>query len=344
MDVYLRPLSDTDSYTRVAWAELAAHAIEPNPFFEPIFVLPFARHLELDIVLLTVEQGAHMLFCLPMMKATLNWRGLPLPAWRTWNPLSTPLMAATNLEDTLASALFRLSSLHGPRLLVLEYLATDGPIAAALHTVAAGRRRSWPAKELSPLEAVRPALYRREDGQYFATTLHGKHKSKLAQKRRFLERLVDDSLTLVDQAGNVAAVERLLSIEASGWKGQIGSAVACNPRRAKFFHDICAAFATQGRLQLLTLQGAGKTLAMKCNLRSGDTTFALRRTYDEYFAHGSPGTQLEIQAVEVFHASGDRFLDSCGNSSKDPDYWMWPNTRPLTRFITSLDQAIPGYA
>jgi hypothetical protein len=47
MDVHLRPLSELDRRTTAAWADLAARAIEPNPDFDPLFVLPQARHSEL---------------------------------------------------------------------------------------------------------------------------------------------------------------------------------------------------------------------------------------------------------------------------------------------------------
>jgi hypothetical protein len=75
---------------------------------------------------------------------------------------------------------------------------------------------------------------------------------------------------------------------------------------------------------------------MKLHLRSGGAAFALRRAYDERFARGSPGVQLEIGAIQAFHDSGDRFVDSCGNQEEDPERWLWPDTRPLTRFIVEL--------
>ena len=146
-----------------------------------------------------------------------------------------------------------------------------------------------------------------------------------------------EPLRLVDEAGDAEAVERLVSMEASGWKGRIGSAVACEPRHAAMFREVCASFAEQGRLRLLSFQGAGTTLAMRCDLRSGGMAFALRRTYDERFAHGSPGFQLEVDAFEVFHASGDRFFDSCGNHPKDPTFSMWPDRRSLAEFVVALD-------
>ncbi len=254
-----------------------------------------------------------------------------------WNPLTTPLVDAEGAEAALANAVAHFSSLSGPRLLVLDYLTSDGPVAAALEAATAGRSQLWPSKFRV---SARPALRRRDDGSYLATTLSGKHKRKLAWARRSLEHLLGESLKVVDEGGHADAVKRLLSIEAGGWKGRIGSAVECRPDHAAYFRAICARFADQGRLQILSLQGAGTTVAIKCDIRSGGMTFGLRTAYDERFAKASPGVQLEIDAVGVFHARGGLFADSCTNHIKSPLAWLWPDTRPLTRFIVTLDSSV----
>jgi CelD/BcsL family acetyltransferase involved in cellulose biosynthesis len=332
VDAHLTRLSDVTPRKKAAWAALAQRAIEPNPFFEPAFVFPLTRHFGLEMMLLTVEHDGEMVVCLPMFSATVTWHGLPLPAWRTWNPLGTPLVDNGDVEAALAGAIAHCATLVGPRLLVLDFLTTDGPVFTGFAAATAGRR---PPSRLK--ESTRPALRRQEDGAYLARTVHGDHRRKLAQKRRTLERLVGGPLRLVDEAGDAEAVKRLVSMEASGWKGKAGTAVACEPRHAVMFAEVCAAFAEQGRLRLLSLQGAGTTLAMRCDLRSGGMAFALRRTYDERFAHGSPGFQLEVDAFAVFHASGDRFFDSCGNHPQDPTFSMWPDCRSLARFVVPLD-------
>lgn len=338
MQAQLRRLSDIDARTEAAWTELAARAVEPNPFFEPLFVRPLARHLGLDVAVLTVEHGTDMVVCLPLLRGTLQWHGLPLDAWRgMWNPLTTPLADIEGADAALASAIAQFSSLGGPRLLVLDYLTADGPVAAALGAATAGRSQLWPSKFK---ESTRPVLHRRDDGSYFATTLVGKHKRKLAWARRALERELGDSLTVVDEGGHGDAVERLLAIEVSGWKGRIGSAVESRADHAAYFRDICARFADHGRLQILSLRGAGTTVASKCDIRAGGMTFGFRTAFDERFAKASPGVQLEIDAVTVFHASGDVFADSCTNHVDNPQAWLWPDRRRLTRFIVALDRTM----
>jgi len=245
-------------------------------------------------------------------------------------------VAAGDPESALASAIAHCAATAGPRLLVLDMLTADGPVAAALTSATAGRRLEW-AQESADCE--RPALRRREDGEYLCTTLQGKHRRKMTWARRFLERSLGASLTVVDEAGNPEAVERLLFMEHEGWKGRIGSSVLSKPRHAGYFREACAGFAAKGWLQLLSLRAADTTLAMKADLRAGGTVFGLRTAYDERFAKGSPGVQLEMDAIEIFHASGDQLMDSCTNHPKNPQAWLWPDTRRITRFAISLQGA-----
>lgn len=326
----LRPIAEIDRCTQEAWADLSARAIEPNPFFEPIVVCALARHVGLDIFLLTVDRGTELAACLPLLRRTRWWHGLNLPTWRTWNPLGTPLVDGKDVESALGTAIAHLATIGGPRSLIIDLLPADGPVAAALEAATAG---VYPDRWSESWQSARPALRRRDDGSYLAATLKGKTKSTFARKRRSLERLLGEPLRTVDEGGSGEAVERMLSIEHGGWKGRIGFAVACRPDRAAYFRDVCAQFADRGRLQLLSLRGTGTTIAMKCDIRSGGMTFNLRTTYDERFATASPGVQLEIDAVSVFHANGDRMADSCTNHVNNPQEWLWPDTRPLTRFV-----------
>lgn len=337
----VRPLRDIDCRTEGAWSDLAARAAEPNPFFEPIVVRALARHHGYQVALLTVERASDIVLCLPLLTGTLGWNGLRLPAWTSWfNPLSTPLVDPTDSEAIFACAVTHLASLSGPRLLKLELLATDGPVAAALDAATARRRPPWCRVPEFTRSTTRPTIRRRDDGAYFATTLQGGRKRKLAQLRRNLERLLGERLRVIDEAGNAEAVERLMAIEVRGWKGRVGSAVACKPERVNYFREVCAGFSAQGRLQLLSLQGAGKTLAMRCNIRSGGMAFALRSAYEERFAKGSPGSQFEIEAVSAFHASGDVMIDSCANYTKAPYFSLWPDIRTLSRFVVTLDRMV----
>ena len=337
MQVQSRELREVDASTEGAWTDLAARALEPNAFFEPSLVRPLALHMGDDVALLSVGKGDSLSVCVPLTRTTIKWRGVPLPAWRSGNPLSTPLVdAAVDIEAVVARALAHLSSLRGPRLLALDYLASDGPVGGALERVAGPQRRQGGFRPLSAAEAVRPILLRREDASYTERRWGGPHRRKLGQKRRKLEQLLGEPLTMADEPGDHEKIEQFLAMEQSGWKGRSGTALASLPRRLSFFRGACTRFSARGGLRVVSLKSGRTTIAMKLHLRSGGAAFALRRAYDEHFARGSPGIQLEIGAIDVFHSSGDRFIDSCGNQLQDPERWLWPDTRSITRFIVEL--------
>ena len=67
------------------WRDLAARAVEPNPFFEPDYALPLARGLgqEEELALLVVRDGERWLACLPVHTVE-RWHRIPLPSLATW--------------------------------------------------------------------------------------------------------------------------------------------------------------------------------------------------------------------------------------------------------------------
>ena len=78
------------------WRELAERAIEPNPFYEPGFVLPAARWIAGDHVgLLIAEDANGWAACLPVRRGW-RWGKLPLRSiagWRhLYSYLGTPLV------------------------------------------------------------------------------------------------------------------------------------------------------------------------------------------------------------------------------------------------------------
>jgi len=72
-----------------AWEDLAAHAIEANPFYEPFMLLPaidaFGKDSALQFVFIYAAWGERrpLLGFLPMERAS-QYKGLPLAHLRLW--------------------------------------------------------------------------------------------------------------------------------------------------------------------------------------------------------------------------------------------------------------------
>src|SRR5947209_10253722 len=89
-----------------AWERLAAAAAQPNPFFEPDFVLAAAEGRGEPAALLVVRAGRDWIACLPVERRA-PWRSLPLPCLSPWLPayayLGDPLVDRDCIEDAVAA-------------------------------------------------------------------------------------------------------------------------------------------------------------------------------------------------------------------------------------------------
>jgi CelD/BcsL family acetyltransferase involved in cellulose biosynthesis len=326
MGTRLLALSEYQDSDLRAWRKLAASAVEPNPFFEPEFILPAARAARRETPhLLIVEDGENWEACLPITEA--RWRR-GLPAWQTWRGmygyLGTPLLASARPEAA-ESVLAGLSEVAGQRSLYLDWIA-EGSLISELRSASPGHHA---VRESETFE--RALLIRREDGEYLGH-LKSHHRR---EHRRLGRRLAEEAgpISIADRAGDQGAVERFLEIERTGWKGLSETAMASKQTDARFFREVCAQFATRGRLQLLELRAGDRTVAMKCNLLAGTGSFAFKIAFDEELARFSPGIQLELANIEHFHASGLEWMDSCADEDNAMINRLWTERRRLDSLL-----------
>ena len=131
--------------TSEAWRDLAARSIEPNPFYEPDFLLSASRHLRNGnyVALLVAEdcgrQGRAGRFhaCLPLRLPGIS-RAPLVTSWRhLYDYLGTSLVAPSGPVQALICLLSALTgNRQWPRAAVLELFGNDGPIAVYLRQAA----------------------------------------------------------------------------------------------------------------------------------------------------------------------------------------------------------------
>jgi CelD/BcsL family acetyltransferase involved in cellulose biosynthesis len=157
------------------------------------------------------------------------------------------------------------------------------------------------------------------------------------ESTRLMRKLEREHNVKVVAAGDAANVRDLLELEMAGWKGREGTAIACQESTRKFFDEMTRDMARAGRLQSLSLQVEGKTVASKLNLLSGSHGFAFKIAFDESLARFSPGMLLEVENIRHLHESTNiQSMDSCA----DPDHPMinhlWPERRGIESLLVSL--------
>lgn len=329
------------------WHELARSALEPNPFFEPEYVLPLARGLSQldDVALAVIGDRDAWLACCPVRRVS-QWHRVPLPSVSVWrghslySPLGTPLIARSNPEDA-AGALIR-SLVRRPKVFFagFDLLVEDGPVYVALRTALAGNR----IRSLRFERFERAFVARRPKDDYLEHTMSGGHRRKLRRNWRRLGEQLGAELQIVDRAGEDAAVTELVELEGRSYLAARGSVLSSNRGHVRFFREMCSAFAARGRLKLLALQAGHTTLAMKCMILASPGVFYFKTAYDERYASFSPGLQLAVKALTLFHEQTEaEWIDPCGGANNAPLNRMLPDRRSLVT-LAAIDPTIRAIA
>ena len=101
-------------------------------------------------------------------------------------------------------------------------------------------------------------------------------------------------------------------MEASGWKGRQGTALASNETDAAFMRGAIAALAERGCATVHSIHLDGKPVSMQIVVRAGAAAFTWKTAYDEAFHDFSPGMLLLEDYTAAFLADKTiAFVDSC---------------------------------
>jgi len=322
-----------DAAGRRRWSALADRAAEPNPFLRPEFVLPAARTRPDAVELAVIREGARWLAFLPFRRAG-RWGRVPVPCLAPWLEeyayLGTPLVDGDRVEPSVGELLALLGQDRTAAALVLHPIDPEGPVGRAL--VAAAERAGRPSLVYRDFE--RAELRRRPAPTYLEEAMGASSRKKLRKAARTLAEELGAPPVVVDRSGDPAAADRFLELERAGWKGEAGTALSSRAGDAEFFRATCAELAASGRLELLCLEAAGRTVAMQCNLLDPPFLYAFKVAYDPAFARHSPGAVLEVEALARFHAAaGIERADSCAAPDSALINRMWPDRRHLQTLL-----------
>jgi CelD/BcsL family acetyltransferase involved in cellulose biosynthesis len=338
----LIPIREIEPRHLSAWRHLAERAVEPNPFLEPDCVLPAVRNLgEPDVGLLVVEdRDREWLACMPV-SSRLIVRRTRVPAFTAWRHvyscLGTPLVASSAVE--LATERLLEHALRASRIgvVVLPWLGDDGPVATAL-LAALERSGRRPALHRSFERAV---MRRATVASGADALISSRHRRDLHRLSRRLAETLDAPLEVRDVSEAATAVDEFLALEVSGWKGRRGTALSSCHGHAEFFRQLCDGFRSRGRLQLLALGSAERTVSYKCNLLTDDAVFCFKIAHDESFGRYRPGLQLEVRMLELFRDKMDHaWMDSCAAPDSELFKTFWPEVRRIGSYVVAANPAV----
>jgi CelD/BcsL family acetyltransferase involved in cellulose biosynthesis len=351
----LRVVSDPKELEawRAEWDELAAAAGEPNAFYESWMLLPALQHFGAGRTPLTVlvfagdpqKSGSRRLLGLFPLERQRRTKGLPVARLELWKHkhcfLTTPLLRAGHEREALAAFFGWLASdACSTSLLELTLINGEGPCHQALIDELYAGSRPW-----RTLECYTRALLRRaaDADACLGRTLSGKHRRKIQYKERQLAAQGRVEYDVLVPGGDVDAwIEGFLAMEAGGWKGREGSALALFDADRAWFRQVAADAFQRGRLRMLALRLDGRAIAYKCDFLGGRAGFTFKMTYDERYARHSPGLLLEVAAVRQLHEQSQiDWVDSCTHPLNDTLNRLWSERRTVASLLVASGGA-PG--
>ena len=300
-----------------AWDRLVERALAPTPFYTRPVVSAHAAYgiAAAGLRFLVVRQGEDLAAFLPFRSGGA-WIGLGQRANTAFtSPYitnSTPLVTACATPDAIEALLDAMAAVSPRCLWIFSLLSLDGPVATALR--AAATRRGWPSHVMSEFE--RPILKRRADYDTYARAhlKPDRRKGLRRQRRRLAERGALAFQSVMGGSTLLQAVEDFLALEARGWKGRRGTALACRRQTADFARTLFGRAGQGGvspRADVLSLDG--RPIAVSLALVCGGTAHLLKTAYDESLRACAPGLVLEDEIIRAFHATA--FADRLDTAS-----------------------------
>lgn len=155
------------------------------------------------------------------------------------------------------------------------------------------------------------------DWESYRASLSSKQRREIGRARRRLSELGEVSVEVLDGAGGVGdALDVAFAIEASGWKGREGTALALRPADARMYRLLAMWAARRGWFRLALLRLDGRPLAFQFGIQAHGVLYALKIGYagDEAARRHSPGLILIAAEIERAFAEGLRRFDFAGSA------------------------------
>lgn len=312
------------------WHDLCNEGPCNQPFYWPEWFAAFVRAFEAGrpLVIITVRTGGRLQAVMPMVEEEGKSYGLRLTKLRSikgYHSLRFDLVhgAGVNQQVVQASIWKCLQGLGhwdvikmcevpeaGAAYKLLELAASDG--------YPTGRWLSLRSPYI-PLIDDRPAACEPRNLRL---------RSKLRRVWREVGAQNSCRLVRVDHA-DPEALERFYELEAAGWKGQRGSAIACQKNVRQFYEELALTADLFGNLSLYFLEFKGQTIAAHYGLTVGNRYYMPKCAYNEDFRVLAPGHLIVRAILEDLRERGISEFDFTGPLDNWKSRWTM-HVRPQT--------------
>lgn len=311
------------------WSALCAQPGNDEPFYRPEWIHAYLSAFEpsAEVVLVAARAADRLVGVLTLVSEVGTIGSMPARKLRAAGNTHTcrvALVLDRAFEAEVIEAMWNaLLRVPGWDVLELENVPPGGALRRLVAHAAEEGYRTHALLALAPPYLDLTPL----NGQFEALRLDAKFRSNLRRRRRKLESR--GTVTLIASGEPGAVLEQFYALERAGWKGEAGSAIACDGATRAFYDAIARDASARGTLALYALELDGSAIAVHFGLHERERYYLLKTTYDERLRECSPGQLLTHDALRHLVTHGCREFDFLGGAMEWKSEWT-PASRPLT--------------
>jgi CelD/BcsL family acetyltransferase involved in cellulose biosynthesis len=264
---------------------------------------PFGRHAWFSAWWDAFGAGGELSICAVWRRQRLV---AVLPLWRDGEALRamanvhTPIFQAPACDQPARHVAFAAALQAAPGALEIEALvATDSALSALV-------KDSRGAGLVSLVESAHTSPIIDLEGEFADyRRLHAGRCRKLTKLGRRMRREHEVEVTLLEAPVDLdAELDRAFELEAAGWKGAAGTAMASAEDTARFYRSVAGAYQDLGELRLSSVALDGDPAAFDFCLLHAKRVWSLKCGYNEAYRRLSPGNVLLLWEIERAYELG----------------------------------------
>lgn len=268
------------------WGELARH--QPLPFLTHAWFLSWwkAFHDGRRPAVAVLWRGDRLAGVLPLVGGGQGLRAMA--------NAETPAFAPLARDDEVHAELVAAAARRAGSSLVLVAVPAGAPLERLAHDLrAAGFVTDASAFRTSPIVMTSGTF------EAWRKETKPRWRVQLDRLRRKAAREHQLEMELVREPGDLEAeLDDGLAVEASGWKGESGTAVRDDPASARFYRELARRFHALGALRLSRMVLDGRTVAFDLCLLHGNRLWLMKTGVDDSARKLAPGLVLHLGVIE----------------------------------------------
>lgn len=324
------------------WRALCEEGASDEPFYRPEWVSAYLHAFAPDatLQLSTVRRGRRLRAVLPLVHRRGVFFGLParlLESPSNVHSCRFDLVRGAEDGDAAVGAVWKELRERGDwDVIVLRDVPEDG---AGERLLDAAQADGWPTGHWETNQT--PVVTMAGVVDPFSVLQRGHFRANLRRRLRHAQATWPVSLERIDSA-NTQALDDFYAVEASGWKGRQGTAIACSRQTRCFYDEVGRSAAAFGYLSLYLLRFGHDVVAGQFGLFYRRRYYTPKIGFEERYAEYSPGHLGVEEALRDCLGRGVLEFDFLGPSMPWKLEWTSRVRRHAHCYI--FRDSIPGRA